>query len=198
MIAWVAARQDGDVYGETLVYRFPTETSIFGPAQIEAQIDADPEISAQFTLWSQSGSEVIRGNLIVVPVGESLVYLQPVYLRSTSSKFPAFQKIIVASPTTVVWGDTLRDALDQLLTDQAGGPGPTPTPTPTPSPSPGASPGPTAHARAGSVAADRRRGGARRLRERPLRARPAGAARRRLRPLRGGDRARPAGPRPTR
>ena len=144
MIAWVAARQDGDVYGETLVYRFPTETSIFGPAQIEAQIDADPEISAQFTLWSQSGSEVIRGNLIVVPVGESLVYLQPVYLRSTSSKFPAFQKIIVASPTTVVWGDTLRDALDQLLTDQAGGPGPTPTPTPTPSPSPGASPGPTA------------------------------------------------------
>jgi uncharacterized membrane protein (UPF0182 family) len=143
MIAWVAARNDGDSYGETLVYRFPTETSIFGPAQIEAQIDADPEISAQFTLWSQSGSEVIRGNLIVVPVGESLVYLQPVYLRSTSSKFPAFQKIIVASPTTVVWGDTLRQALDQLLTDQAGGPGPAPAPSPTPAPSPGASPAPT-------------------------------------------------------
>jgi uncharacterized protein len=141
MIAWVAARNDPDVYGETLVYRFPTETSIFGPAQIEAQIDADPEISAQFTLWSQSGSEVIRGNLIVVPVGESLVYLQPVYLRSTSSKFPAFQKIIVASPTTVVWGDTLRQALDQLLRDQGGGPGPTPTPTPAPGPTP--TPGPT-------------------------------------------------------
>ena len=72
MIAWVAARNDGDDYGKTLVYRFPTETSVFGPAQIEAQIDADPEISAQFTLWSQSGSNVIRGNLIVVPVGESL------------------------------------------------------------------------------------------------------------------------------
>ncbi|HET9522178.1 MAG TPA: UPF0182 family protein [Candidatus Limnocylindrales bacterium] len=143
MIAWVAARNDADAYGETLVYRFPTETSIFGPAQIEAQIDADPEISAQFTLWSQSGSEVIRGNLIVVPVGESLVYLQPVYLRSTSSKFPAFQKIIVASPTTVVWGDTLRQALDQLLRDQGGGPGPTPSPTPAPSPSPGESPSPT-------------------------------------------------------
>ncbi len=139
MIAWVAARNDGEAYGETLVYRFPTETSVFGPNQIEAQIDADPEISAQFTLWSQSGSDVIRGNLIVVPVGQSLVYLQPVYLRSTSAQFPAFQKIIVASPTTVVWGDTLREALDELLQDQDGGPGASPTPPP---PDPGASPTP--------------------------------------------------------
>ena len=146
MIAWVAARNDPDVYGQTLVYRFPTETSVFGPAQIEAQIDSDPEISAQFTLWGQSGSKVIRGNLIVVPVGDSLVYLQPVYLQATSAKFPAFQKIIVASPTTVVWGDTLRQALDQLLRDQVGGPGPTPTPSPPgPTPTPGASatPGPS-------------------------------------------------------
>jgi hypothetical protein len=143
MIAWVAARNDGDEYGQTLVYRFPTETTVFGPAQIEAQIDADPEISAQFTLWGQSGSKVIRGNLIVVPVGESLVYLQPVYLQATSAKFPAFQKIIVASPTTVVWGNTLRDALDQLLRDQAGGPGPSPSPGPTPSPGPSPTPGPS-------------------------------------------------------
>ena len=141
MIAWVAARNDGDAYGQTRVYRFPTGTSVFGPAQIEAQIDADPEISAQISLWNASGSEVVRGNLIVVPVGDSIVYLQPVYLRSTSTKFPAFQKIIVASPTTVVWGNTLRDALDQLLRDQAGGPGPGPSPGPTPTP--GASPTPT-------------------------------------------------------
>ena len=156
MIAWVAARNDGDDYGETLVYRFPTETSVFGPAQIEASIDADPEISAQFTLWSQSGSNVIRGNLIVVPVGESLVYLQPVYLQATSSKFPAFQKIIVASPTTVVWGDTLREALDQLLEDQGGAPAPTPTPTPpgpTPTPGPTSTPRPGATPPAGDVAA---------------------------------------------
>jgi uncharacterized membrane protein (UPF0182 family) len=156
MIAWVAARNDPDVYGQTLVYRFPTETSVFGPAQIEAQIDADPEISAQFTLWSQSGSEVIRGNLIVVPVGQSLVYLQPVYLRSTSAKFPAFQKIIVASPTTVVGGDTLRQALDQLLRDQGGGPGPTPTPAPpgpTPTPGPTGTPGPGPTPPSGDVAA---------------------------------------------
>ncbi len=148
MIAWVAAQNDGDEYGKTLVYRFPTETSVFGPAQIEAQINADPEISAQFTLWSQAGSNVIRGNLIVVPVGESLVYLQPVYLQATSAKFPGFQKIIVASPTTVVWGDTLREALDQLLQDQSGGPGPTPTPTP---PGPTPTPGPTGTPRPGST-----------------------------------------------
>jgi uncharacterized protein len=156
MIAWVAARNDGEHYGQTLVYRFPTETSVFGPAQIEASIDADPEISAQFTLWSQSGSNVIRGNLIVVPVGDSLIYLQPVYLQATSSKFPAFQKIIVASPTTVVWGDTLRQALDQLLRDQGGGPGPTPTPPPpgpTPTPGPTATPGPGASPPSGDVAA---------------------------------------------
>jgi uncharacterized protein len=156
MIAWVAARNDGDQYGQTLVYRFPTETSVFGPAQIEASIDADPEISAQFTLWSQSGSSVIRGNLIVVPVGDSLIYLQPVYLQATSSKFPAFQKIIVASPTTVVWGDTLRQALDQLLRDQGGGPGPTPTPTPpgpSPTPGPSGTPRPDASPPSGDVAA---------------------------------------------
>jgi uncharacterized protein len=157
MIAWVAARNDGDVYGETAVYRFPTETSVLGPGQIEASIDADPEISAQFTLWSQSGSKVIRGNLIVVPVGESLIYLQPVYLQATSAKFPAFQRIIVASPTTVVWGLTLGDALDQLLREQTGGPGPTPSPTPepgpTPTPGPTGTPGPGSTPPSGDVAA---------------------------------------------
>jgi uncharacterized membrane protein (UPF0182 family) len=156
MIAWVAARNDGEQYGQTLVYRFPTETSVFGPAQIEASIDADPEISAQFTLWSQSGSKVIRGNLIVVPVGESLIYLQPVYLQATSATYPLFQKIIVASPTTVVWGDTLTQALTQLLRDQGGGPGPTPSPTPggpTATPGPTGTPSPGSTPPSGNVAA---------------------------------------------
>src|SRR6185436_1054738 len=143
MIAWVAVRMDGDAYGQTLVYRFPAETNVFGPQQIEAQISSDPIISSQFTLWNQSGSKVIRGNLIVVPVGDSLIYLQPVYLQATSAKFPAFQKIIVASPTTIVWGDTLTEALNALLRDQGGGPGPSPTPPPSPTPGPSASPGPT-------------------------------------------------------
>ncbi len=142
MIAWVAARNDGDAYGGVRVYRFPRDTSIFGPVQIEARIDQDPIISSQVTLWSQSGSEVVRGNLIVVPVQDSIIYLEPIYLQSTGSAIPEFTKIVVASPTKVVWGDTLDEALNLLL---AGGPGPTPTPSPSPgaSPSPGVSPTPS-------------------------------------------------------
>jgi uncharacterized protein len=135
MIAWVAARNDQPNRGTVRVYQFPSKTTIFGPAQIESRIDADPTISAQITLWNQSGSNVVRGNLIVVPVGDSLLYLQPVYLQSSSSAFPEFQRIIVASPTTITWSRTLADALQQLLSGQGA---------PIPSPSPGGSPGPTA------------------------------------------------------
>ena len=145
MIAWVAARQDAPNYGATRVYRFPADTTIFGPAQIEARIVQDPQISQQFTLWSQGGSTVIQGNLIVVPVGDSLIYLQPVYLQSQQSAFPEFQRIIVASPREVVWSETLAEALDLLLAAEGSAPGPTepPTPTPTPSPGPTPTPGPT-------------------------------------------------------
>ncbi len=136
MIAWVAARNDPANYGGVRVYRFPTNTSVFGPAQIEARIDQDPTISAQITLWNQSGSQVVRGNLIVVPVGDTLIYLQPVYLQSTSSSFPEFQRIVVASPTSVVWATTLAKALEQLV-----GAAPSPTPTASPSGGPTASPG---------------------------------------------------------
>jgi uncharacterized membrane protein (UPF0182 family) len=144
MIAWVAARNDAPNYGTVRAYQFPADTTIFGPSQIEARIDQDPTISAQISLWNQSGSEVIRGNLIVVPVGDSLIYLQPVYLQSTSSAFPEFQRIVVASPTTVVWGRTLSEALNLLLAAQGGGPGASPSPGPTPTPGPSATPGPTA------------------------------------------------------
>ena len=144
MIAWVAARNDGAEYGKVRAYQFPSDTTIFGPAQIEARIDQNPIISGQVTLWNQSGSRVIRGNLIVVPVGDSLLYLQPVYLQSTSAAFPEFQKIVVASPTTVVWGNTLGEALTALLVSQnVVGPGASPTPGPGPTASPGAGPTPT-------------------------------------------------------
>jgi uncharacterized membrane protein (UPF0182 family) len=141
MIAWVAARNDPGVRGEVRSYQFPADTTIFGPAQVEALIDQDPTISAQVTLWNQSGSNVVRGNLIVIPVRDSLLYLQPVYLQSTGSSFPAFQRIIVASPQKVVWASTLSDALNLLL---AGGPGPTPTPSPSGGPSAGPSATPSA------------------------------------------------------
>jgi uncharacterized protein len=145
MIAWVAARNDGDAYGSTLVYRFPADTTIFGPSQIEARIDQDPTISAQVSLWNQSGSKVIYGNLIVLPLDDALIYLQPVYLQSTGSAFPAFTRIVIASPRQVVWASTLSDALRLLLAAEAGSPQPPPSPSPGPGPSPGpsASPGPT-------------------------------------------------------
>jgi hypothetical protein len=143
MIAWIAARMDQPNYGATRVYRFPADTTIFGPAQIEARIDQDPIISQQITLWSQAGSSVIRGNLIVVPVGDALLYIQPVYLQSTGSAFPEFQRIVVASPREVVWAPTLGESIRLLLEAEAT-PGSTPPPTPTPTPTPSGSPGPSA------------------------------------------------------
>jgi uncharacterized membrane protein (UPF0182 family) len=149
MIAWVAARMDAPNYGQVQVYRFPADTTIFGPAQIEARIDQDPVISAQVSLWNQSGSKVIRGSLIVVPLDAGLIYLQPVYLQSTGSAFPEFKRIVVASPRQVVWADSLAESLRLLLAAEAGAspnpqPSPSPNPGPTPSSGPGATPSPTA------------------------------------------------------
>src|SRR4051794_2453543 len=146
MIAWVAARMDPPNYGQVQVYRFPADTTIFGPAQIEARIDQDPVISAQISLWSQSGSNVIRGSLIVVPLDDSLIYLQPVYLQSTGSAFPEFKRIVVALPRQVVWSDSLGDALKLLLAAEAGGASPAPGGSPAPSATP---PAPTASASTG-------------------------------------------------
>jgi hypothetical protein len=147
MISWVAVRNAPQDRGQVRVYQLPRDTSIFGPTQIEARIDQDPVISSQITLWSQAGSEVIRGNLIVVPVGESMVYLEPIYLQSTSSAFPQFTKIVVATSTTVEWADTLREALEKVVASEPvpspspGGPSPSPSPGATPTPRPTASPG---------------------------------------------------------
>ena len=144
MIAWIAARMDDPNYGETVVYRFPADSTVFGPAQIEARIDQDAAISQQITLWEGSGSKVIRGNLIVLPLGESLIYLQPVYLQSTGSAFPEFRRIVVASPREVVWAETLGEALRLLLTAEGGAaPSPTPSPGTSPTPEPSTTPAPT-------------------------------------------------------
>jgi uncharacterized protein len=151
MIAWVAARNDLPNRGEVRVYQFAQDTNVQGPNQIEARIDAEPTISSQVSLWDQAGSKVIKGNLIVIPLQDSLIYLQPIYLQSANATFPQLQKIVLANSNTVVWGNTLQDSLNLLLAGGFGSPGtgggtsppPSPSPGTTPAPSGGPGPGPT-------------------------------------------------------
>jgi uncharacterized membrane protein (UPF0182 family) len=115
MISWVAARMDPGVYGERIEFRFPVDTTTQGPAQIQARINQDSRISAQFTLWSQSGSEVVRGDLLVLPMGDSVLYVEPIYLRSTQSSFPEFKRVILTDQTRIAFAETIEEGLRQLL-----------------------------------------------------------------------------------
>jgi len=115
MIAWIAGRSDEPNYGELVVYAFPKQQLIYGPRQVEALIDQTPEISAQISLWSQRGSSVIRGNLLVIPMGESLLYVQPLYLQATNSDLPELKRVIVSSGGRVAWAERLDEALNNLL-----------------------------------------------------------------------------------
>jgi uncharacterized protein len=115
LVAWMAARSDGEHYGDITVFEFPTDRIFSGPAQIEARIDNDPVISEQFTLWDQSGSRVIRGNLLVIPIGESLLYAEPIYLQSDSLAFPELKRVILATDNDVVMEESLADAVRAIL-----------------------------------------------------------------------------------
>jgi uncharacterized membrane protein (UPF0182 family) len=115
MIAWVAARMDPGVYGERIEFRFPVDTTTLGPAQIQARINQDSRISAQFTLWSQAGSDVVRGNLLVLPMGDSILYVEPIYLRSTQSSFPEYKRVILADQTRIAFAETIEEGLSQIL-----------------------------------------------------------------------------------
>ncbi|MCW2278917.1 UPF0182 family protein [Heliophilum fasciatum] len=115
MIAWMAARMDGDNYGKLLVYNFPKQELIYGPAQIEARIDQDSQISQNLTLWNQRGSSVIRGNLIVLPINHSLLYIQPLFLQSEQGKLPALRRVIAIYGEQVVMEETLDLALQKIF-----------------------------------------------------------------------------------
>jgi len=115
MIAWMAGRSDGDNYGELMVYKFPKQKLVYGPSQIEALTDQNPEISAQLSLWSQRGSDVIRGHMLVIPIENALLYVQPLYLRAETSDLPELKRVIVSTGGRVVWGETLQIALQRLI-----------------------------------------------------------------------------------
>ena len=123
LIGWMAGRCDPEHYGELVVYQFPKQKLIFGPPQIEALIDQNPEISAQMSLWSQRGSDVIRGDLLVVPIGKSLLYVQPLYLKAERGELPELKRVILSTGGRVVWGETFREALTLLVGEDVLGGG---------------------------------------------------------------------------
>jgi uncharacterized protein len=163
-IAWVAARSDADNYGKMLAFRFPTNTLVFGPRQVETRIDQDPAISAQFSLWRrQGGSRVIRGNLLMIPIGSGNLFVEPIYLQGETSQLPELKRVIVVNGNSIAMEPTLEQALavvfgqaaptpPTLDPDAPAGPSPppaqpTPAPPPaqpTPAPPPPAAPTPTA------------------------------------------------------
>lgn len=109
--AWMVARNDKEFYGQLVVYRFPKQKLVFGPKQIINRINQDADISRQISLWDQRGSEVVRGNLLVIPIEESLVYIQPIYLRAEGGKIPELKRVIVAYENRIAMEETLDLAL---------------------------------------------------------------------------------------
>ena len=115
MIAWLAARCDAPDYGKLILYEFPKEKLVYGPFQIEARINQNTEISQQLSLWNQMGSRVIRGNLLVVPIENSIIYISPLYLRAETGQLPELKRIIAAYDDRVVMEETLGGALAALF-----------------------------------------------------------------------------------
>jgi uncharacterized protein len=119
MIAWLAARCDPPDYGKLIVYEFPKDKLVYGPFQIEARINQNTEISKLISLWNQLGSRVIRGNLLVVPIENSILYVSPLYLRAESGQLPELKRVIAAYGDRVVMEETLTGALAALFKESA-------------------------------------------------------------------------------
>ena len=115
MIAWMAGRSDGDAYGQLLVYSFPSSRVIDGPLQIEARIDQDAQIAGQITLWNQQGSKVKRGNLIIMPIGTGLLFVEPIYLQAVRSPMPELRLVVLATQERLTYAANFDTALSQLM-----------------------------------------------------------------------------------
>ncbi|NLG33162.1 MAG: UPF0182 family protein, partial [Syntrophomonadaceae bacterium] len=102
MIAWMCARMDGDNYGKMLVYNFPKQETVYGPEQIESRINQNTEISQQISLWDQRGTRVYRGNLLVIPMNNSILYIEPLYLQAENSKLPELKRVIAGFENKIV------------------------------------------------------------------------------------------------
>jgi uncharacterized membrane protein (UPF0182 family) len=111
----MAGRSDGDAYGKLLVYAFPASRVIDGPLQIEARIDQDAQIASQITLWTQQGSKVKRGNLIIMPIGTGLLFVEPIYLQAVRSPMPELRLVVLATQERLTYAENFETALRQLL-----------------------------------------------------------------------------------
>ncbi len=156
LIGWMAGRCDGDEYGKLLIYNFPKSRLIDGPLQIEARIDQNSQLSSQFTLWNQQGSHVLRGHLLVIPIGKSLLYVEPIYLKAESSPMPELRLVVLATQDRLGFGQTFDEAMTSIFGDLARSPGSQKTEAPKGAPAegppkPGASPSPEPLASAASV-----------------------------------------------
>lgn len=120
MIAWLAARSDGDDYGKLLAFSFPKQELVYGPMQVEARINQDTTISQQISLWDQRGSRVIRGNLLAVPIKDALLYVEPLYLQAEQSRMPELRRVIVAHGDKIVMESTLEKALEKIFGEGTG------------------------------------------------------------------------------
>lgn len=116
LIAWLAARSDRDQYGKILLYVFPKQELVFGPEQIEARINQDPVISQRISLWNRQGSQAVQGNLLVVPIERSLLYVEPLYLVAEQTQLPTLVRVIVAYGSRIAMAETLDGALDAIFT----------------------------------------------------------------------------------
>lgn len=116
MIAWLAARMDGENYGKLVLFKLAKNIEIDGPLQVESRIDQDPDISRQLALWNQKGSSVIRGNLLVLPVGGNFLFVEPIYLQSTTSgSIPEMKRVVVAYEDKLTMATTLEEGLKEIF-----------------------------------------------------------------------------------
>jgi hypothetical protein len=115
LAAWMVARNDGEAYGKLRVYKLSRQSLVFGPQQIENRINQNTEISRQVSLWDQGGSKVIRGDLLVIPIEQSLLYVQPLYLQAEGGRIPELKRVVVAYQNQVVMEETLDAGLARLF-----------------------------------------------------------------------------------
>ncbi|MFN7162406.1 MAG: UPF0182 family protein, partial [Fimbriimonadales bacterium] len=121
LVAWLAAHCDPDRYGELVLYRFPKQKLVYGTEQIEARINQNPNIAQQLALWNQQGTQVFRGNLLVIPLGQAMLYFKPIYLRARSEgAIPELKKVVLVSGERVVMTDTVDEGLQLLLARREG------------------------------------------------------------------------------